>query len=304
VSLQRTPRPGRSTPARAREVPMYPLRPLLGHGVGLRPRHFPDLLAAPPPVGWLEAVSENFMAPGGRPIAVLEKVRRDAPVALHGVSLAIGSVDPLSGPYLDALAALVERIEPVMVSDHLCWGRHGGRWLHDLLPLPWTEEALAHVVDRVGQVQERLGRRILLENPSSYVAFRDSTLAEWEFLAEVARRADCGILLDVNNVYVSARNLGFDPLAYLDAIPAERVGYLHLSGHTDKGPYLLDTHASTVPAPVWALYREALRRLGPTPTLVEWDDRIPPLDALVAESHRAAEIAAEEQASAARRRAS
>jgi len=276
----------------------------LGHGIGLRTKHFARFAAERPPVDWVEAVTENFMAPGGRPIAVLEKVRAEVPVALHGVSLAIGSVDPLSERYLAELAALVKRIEPALVSDHLCWGTHRGQYVHDLLPLPYTEEALAHVASRVHQVQERLGRRILLENPSSYVAFKDSTLTEWEFLSELSRRSGCGILLDVNNVYVSARNLGFDPVAYLRGIPADRVGYFHLAGHGDKGKYLLDSHDHAVPAPVWDLYRAALRRFGRVPSLVEWDDAIPPLEEVVAESRRAAAIEAEELAPAARRLAS
>jgi uncharacterized protein len=246
-------------------------------------------------------VTENFMAEGGRPIAVLEKVRRDTPVVLHGVSLSIGSVDPLSADYLRDLARLVARIEPAMVTDHLCWGTHRGRYLHDLLPLPYTKESLAHVEGRVAAVQERLGRQILLENPSAYLSYRDSTMTEWEFLAELSRRADCGILLDVNNVYVSARNLGFDPLAYLDAIPPQRVGQVHLAGHADKGRYLLDTHDGPVPPAVWDLYREALRRFGRVPALVEWDDRIPPLEDLVAQSRRAAAIEAEELGPAMRR---
>jgi uncharacterized protein len=270
-----------------------PLRLPLGHGVGLRAPHYGQWLAAPPRLGFVEAVSENFFAPGGRPAAVLERVRREVPVALHGVSLSIGSPDPLSARYLDALAALVERVEPAIVSDHLCWGSLGGRHVHDLWPLPYTEEALAHVVERVRRVQDRLGRRILLENVSSYVTFHAGSLTEWEFLAAVARGADCGILLDVNNVFVSARNHGFDPLAFLDGIPAERVGQLHVAGHQDHGAYLLDTHDAPVAEPVWALYREAIRRLGPVPTLVERDDRIPPLEELVAESARAA---AEERA--------
>jgi uncharacterized protein (UPF0276 family) len=265
----------------------------IGHGVGLRTRHFPDLLAGPPPVDWLEAVSENFMAPGGRPLAVLEKVRREVPVVLHGVSLSIGSTDPLSERYLADLAALARRIEPAWISDHLSWGSHGGRYAHDLWPLPCTEEAIRHVVGRVGRVQDALGRQILLENVSSYAAFRESEMPEWQFLAEVARRADCGILLDVNNVFVSARNHGFDPLDYLDGIPADRVGQLHLAGHSDRGAYLLDTHDAEVPDPVWDLARETLRRTGPVSTLVERDDRIPPLDRLAAESLRAAALEAE-----------
>jgi uncharacterized protein (UPF0276 family) len=276
----------------------------LGHGIGLRPPHFPRFLEGRPPVDWVEAVTENFMAPGGRPIAVLEQVRREVPVVLHGVSLSIGSVDPLSEPYLGALEALVARIQPALVSDHLCWGTHRGRYLHDLLPLPYTEEALHHVAGRVDRVQERLGRPILLENPSSYVAFRDSTMPEWEFLAELSRRTGCGILLDVNNVYVSARNHGFDPVRYLDGIPADRVGYVHLAGHQDRGTHLLDTHDHAVPGAVWDLHREALGRLGRVPTLVEWDGAIPPLEAVVAESRRAAAVEAEVLAPAGRRLAS
>jgi uncharacterized protein (UPF0276 family) len=276
----------------------------LGHGIGLRPKHFAHFLAGRPSVDWVEVVTENFMAPGGRPIAVLEKVRADVPVVLHGVSLAIGSVDLLSERYLAELDRLVRRIQPALVSDHLCWGTHRGQYVHDLLPLPYTEESLAHVASRVQQVQERLGRRLLLENPSSYVAFKDSTMTEWEFLSELSQRSGCGILLDVNNVYVSARNFGFGPGEYLDGIPADRVDYFHLAGHTDKGKYLLDTHDGAVPAAVWDLYRDAIRRFGRVPSLVEWDDRIPPLEEVVAESRRAAAIEAEEFASPSMRIAS
>jgi uncharacterized protein (UPF0276 family) len=273
----------------------------LGHGIGLRTRHFGRFLEERPAVEWVEVVTENFMADGGRPVAVLEKVRRDMPVVLHGVSLSIGSVDPLSGRYLADLERLVARVEPAMVTDHLCWGTHRGQYVHDLLPLPYTEETLDHVVRRVGAVQERLGRPILLENPSSYVSFRDSTLTEPEFLTALCRRAGCGILLDVNNVHVSARNLGLDPIAYLDGIDPDHVGQFHVAGHADKGRYLLDTHDGSVPPAVWGLYREALRRFGRVPSLVEWDDRIPPLDEVVAESRRAAGIEAEELAPALRR---
>jgi uncharacterized protein (UPF0276 family) len=273
----------------------------LGHGIGLRTQHFARFLAERPPVDWVEAVTENFMADGGRPIAVLEKVRRDMPVVLHGVSLSIGSADPVSIEYLDDLERLVRRTEPALVSDHLCWGSHRGQYLHDLLPLPYTEEALDHVADRVATVQDRIGRTLLLENPSAYVAFRDSTMPEWEFLSALCRRTGCGILLDVNNVYVSARNLGFDPLAYLDGVDPEHIGYFHLAGHGDRGRYLLDTHDGVVPAGVWELYREALGRYGRVPSLLEWDDRIPPLEEVVAESRRAAAIEAEELGPALRR---
>lgn len=268
-------------------------RPSLGHGIGLRPRHFGQLLAERPPVGWMEAVSENYLAAGGRPVAALEKVRSEVPVALHGVSLAIGSTDALDLPYLAALRALVDRIQPAIVSDHLCWGRHGGRYVHDLWPLPFTEEALAHVVDRVGQVQEALGRQILLENVSSYIAFHASEMSEWEFLGEIARRADCGILLDVNNIYVSARNHGFSASDYLDGVPADRVAQFHLAGHSDRGTYLFDSHDARVPDTVWDLYRAAVARFGAVPSLIEWDDHIPELEVLVGESRRAAAIEGE-----------
>jgi uncharacterized protein (UPF0276 family) len=268
--------------------------PALGHGIGLRTHHFGQFLAGRPPIDWVEAISENFMAEGGRPLAVLEKVRRDVPVVLHGVSLSVGSVDPLSDEYLRDLGRLIRRVEPALVSDHLCWGTHRGSYVHDLLPLPYTEEALDHVAARVRQVQDRLGRTLFLENPSAYVAYRESTMREWEFLAELCARADCGLLLDVNNVFVSSRNLGFDPDAYLAGIPPERVGYLHLAGHTDKGDWLLDSHAAATPPEVWALYRRTVQRFGRVPTLVEWDDAVPPLETVVAESRRAAEIEREE----------
>ena len=261
--------------------------PRLGYGVGLRPAHYRDVLDGKHAVDWFEVTSENFFGAGGNPRRVLRAVRERYPVALHGVSLSIGTTDPVDDRYLDKLVRLAAEIEPAMVSDHLCWSSLGGHTVHDLWPLPYTEEALAHVVLRVRRVQDRLGRRILLENPSSYIEFRASVIPEAEFLAEVARRADCGILLDVNNLYVSARNHGFDPDAYLAAIPAERVGYVHLAGHTDAGDHLLDTHDHSVADGVWALYRSAVRRFGPVSTLVEWDDLIPPLDIVVEEAERA-----------------
>jgi len=256
----------------------------LGHGIGLRPAHYSNWLAEKPRVDWVEVISENHLARGGRPNAVLEKVRADVPVVLHGVSLAVGSVDPLDERHLKALSALVQRIEPAYVSDHLCWGRHDGRYAHELLPLPYTDEALQLVTERVRRVQDVLQRQILLENVSSYVAYRESTMTEWAFLSRVADGADCGILLDVNNIYVSARNHGFDALAYLDGVPAARVAQFHLAGHSDKGRYLLDTHDVEVPDSVWALYREALQRFGRVPALVEWDEHVPPLDEVIAQS--------------------
>ena len=261
--------------------------PQLGFGAGLRAEHYADVLTAPAELDWFEAITENYMDSGGRPLHVLERVRRDYPVALHGVALSIGSTDALDLSYLDRLAALAARIEPALITDHLCWCGVDGSVLHDLLPLPYTEEALAHVAERVCRVQDRLGRRILLENPSTYIAFAHSSIDEWVFLAELAERADCGILLDVNNIHVSARNLGFDPYVYIDAIPEHRVGQIHLAGFTDMGTYLFDTHSAPVHEDVWALYRHACARFCGVATLVEWDAEIPPLDRLVAEVDRA-----------------
>ena len=267
--------------------------PYLGHGVGLRPPHYPAILDEGRRADWFEVISENFILRGGRPLHVLERVRAERPIVLHGVSLSLGTTDPLNRDYLDDLAALARRFEPAWVSDHLCWGSFGGRYAHDLLPLPYTEEALAHVAGRIAAVQERLGRRILVENVSSYVGFAHSTMPEWEFLAAVAERADCGILLDVNNIYVSAVNHGFDATAYVEGVPPGRVAQIHLAGHTDNGTHLLDTHDHPVRAEVWDLYRAAVARFGRVSTLVEWDDRIPPFDDVLAEAERARAAEAE-----------
>jgi uncharacterized protein (UPF0276 family) len=267
--------------------------PFLGHGIGLRPPHFPRLGDGAARIDWFEAISENYMIGGGRPLTALEQARSLAPVVLHGVSLSIGSTDPLDDTYLGALARLIERIEPAWISDHLCWSSVGGHHAHDLLPLPYTEEALAHVVERLVAVQYRLGRRILVENVSSYLTYTHSTMPEWEFLAAMAKRADCGLLLDVNNVYVSATNHGFSSDEYLAGLPADRVGQIHLAGHTDQGTHLLDTHDGPVIEPVWRLYREAVRRFGRISTLVEWDDHIPALEVVCAEAERARAAEAE-----------
>lgn len=269
---------------------MKPLFPNLGLGLGLRREHYQHVVTKKPTVEWFEVISENFMVPGGNPRRVLETVRRDYPVALHGVSLSIGSSDPVSGRYLDDLSALARAVEPAWISDHLCWGSAGGTYAHDLLPLPYTEEALAHVAGRVEAVQERLGQRILLENPSSYMQLAGADMSEWEFLAELARRADCGILLDVNNVYVSAHNHGFDPRVYIDALPAERVGQIHLAGHSESedGALLIDTHDHEVHDEVWELYGYTIERLGPRATMIEWDAHVPAFAVLEQELARAA----------------
>ncbi len=265
--------------------------PDLGHGLGLRTVHYPDVLEGQPRVDWFEIISENFMIPGGRPLWVLDRVRERFPVVMHGVSLSIGSTDPLDLDYLRQLRELARRVEPSLISDHLCWTGIGGHNTHDLLPLPYTEEALAHVAGRVERVQEFLGRRILIENPSSYMRFSASSMTEWDFLAELARRADCWLLLDVNNVYVSAFNHSFDADRYLAGIPRERVAQFHLAGHTDHGRYILDTHDHPIIDPVWALYERAVARFGPVSTLIERDDHIPPLAELETELDHARAIA-------------
>ncbi len=269
----------------------------LGFGLGLRKEHFADLLTAPPTgVDWFEAICENFMVAGGKPLAVLEQVRRDFPLVLHGVSLSIGGIDPLNEDYLNRLAALIDRVEPAWVSDHLCWTGVDGVNLHDLLPLPYTQESLAHVAGRVRQVQDRLGRRLVLENPSTYLTAAGNSLAEWEFLATLAEEADCLLLLDVNNVYVSACNHGFDPLRYLAAIPPARVVQLHIAGHRDVDGFKIDTHDAPVCDAVWALYALATQRFPGAATLLERDDAIPPLPELIAELDRARAIAARREA--------
>lgn len=264
-----------------------------GFGLGLRVPHYEEIAAAPPcGVDWFEILTENFMVPGGRPLYWLDRIRASHPVVMHGVSLSIGSTDPLDRDYLVALKALAARVQPLWISDHLCWTGIASRNLHDLMPLPYTEEALAHVVARVQEVQDFLGRRLLLENVSSYVNYKASGMREWDFVAEVAHRADCHLLLDVNNIHVSAVNHGFDPLAYLDAIPADRVRQIHLAGHTDCGDYIVDTHDAPVVDAVWNLYAEAIRRFGPVPTMIERDDHIPPLAELVQELDHARRISA------------
>ncbi len=264
---------------------------LAGFGLGLRTQHYESLLAESHAIDWLEVITENYLGRGGRPLHHLERIRERFPLVMHGVSLSIGSTDPIDAGYLAAVKALAARIEPHWISDHLCWTGIEGRNLHDLLPLPYTEEALAWVVERVARVQEALGRQILLENVSSYLTYRDSDMSEWEFLGEVARRADCAILLDINNIYVSSVNHGFDPSRYLQAIPKDRVRQFHLAGHSDLGGHLIDTHDHAVAQPVWDLYGAAVAHFGAVPTMIERDDNIPELGELVAELQTARELA-------------
>lgn len=269
-------------------------RPFLGFGLGLRTDHYQTIMDEKPPVDWFEIISENYIVPGGKPLYHLDRVRADYPMVMHGVSLSIGSTDPLDLDYLADVKTLADRIEPAWISDHLCWTGVNGQNMHDLLPLPYTEEAITHVVNRVQQVQEFLGRRLMLENLSSYVTFRESTMPEWTFFNEICKRADCLMLLDVNNIFVSAINHDFDPLAYLDGVDAERVWQIHIAGHTTNasGQILIDTHDMPVREEVWRLYGEAMRRLGPVSTMIERDDNIPPLVELLEELQTARDVAA------------
>ena len=260
-------------------------------GIGLRAQHYHEVVETRPVTGWFEVHSENYLGDGGPPLHFLEQVRRDYPLSLHGVGLSLGSTDPLNLTHLQKLKSLITRFAPGLVSEHLCWSSVGGLYLNDLLPLPYTEEAVRHVSQRIIQTQDTLQREILIENVSSYLQYRHSTMPEQEFLAEVARRAGCGILLDINNIYVSAVNHDFDPLAYLRAIPVATVREMHLAGFAvnrhDDGEILIDHHGAPVAEPVWDLYREALRHFGPRPTLIEWDTDIPPLPVLLDEAHKA-----------------
>jgi uncharacterized protein (UPF0276 family) len=249
--------------------------PQLGFGVGLRRSHYAEIVESRPPMDWFEVISENFMVAGGRPLEVLDSVRAHYPLVMHGVSLSIGTTDPLDRSYLHDLRTLARRIEPAWISDHLCWTGVGGRNLHDLMPLPHTEEAVLHTARRIREVQDFLERPILIENVSSYLTYSHSRLTEWEFLAAIADEADCGILLDINNIFVNAFNHRFDARGYIDAMPPDRIIQFHLAGHADHGTYLLDTHDHPIRPEVWNLYEYAVKRLGAVSTLIEWDDNIP-----------------------------
>jgi len=262
--------------------------PDLGIGIGLRTVHFPHVLSQKPRIDWFEVLSENFMDTGGRPLWVLDQIAERYPVVLHGVSLSIGGSDPLDFEYLKKLSALAARTRAHWVSDHLCWTGIMGRNVHDLLPMPYSEEALRHTTERVRVVSDFLERPLVLENPSSYVEFAASTMPEWEFLARLAADADCGLLLDVNNVYVSAFNHRFDASTYVDAIPADRVVQYHLAGHTHKGTHIIDTHTGEAVPAVWELYARSIARTGSAATLYEWDEDIPEFDVVLAEAQKAA----------------
>jgi len=266
---------------------------ITGAGIGLRSVHYQEILDTQPAIPWFEVLSENYFGAGGLPIYHLERVREHYPVTLHGVGMSLGSADPLNVDYLSRLKKLAERIEPVYISDHLAWISIDGRHVHDLLPLPYTEEALTLFSARVGEAQDILGRRLLIENPSSYMSYKNPDLTESEFLQELVKRADCDLLFDVNNVYVSSQNHGFDPIEYLHALPVDRVKEIHLAGYEEQDNYLFDTHGHRVHPPVWELYKEAIKVLGPVPTLIEWDTDIPELSVLVDEANTAQKILTE-----------
>ncbi|MCG7868449.1 MAG: DUF692 domain-containing protein [Candidatus Thiodiazotropha taylori] len=265
-------------------------RPFLGYGLGLRRQHYEDVLDTKPEVDWFEILSENYMVDGGKPLYYLDRIREHYPMVMHGVSMSIGSTEPLNYEYLDRLKTLIERVEPAWFSDHLCWTGIDKLNMHDLLPLPYTEEALDYVAERIAKVQDYLGRQMLIENVSSYVSYNESQLTEWEFLREVAERADCLLLLDINNIYVSAYNHHFDPVEYLTAMPSERIYQIHLAGHTQEKDLIIDTHDHPIADPVYQLYAEAVRRFGRVSAMIERDDNIPPLVDLLSELDRVRQI--------------
>lgn len=263
----------------------------LGFGLGLRPDHYDAILNDHPAIDWFEILTENYLVPGGKPLYYLDRIRERYPIVMHGVSMSLGSMDSLDTEYLSAVKNLIQRAQPKWISDHLCWTGIDKKNMHDLLPLPYTEEAINHVVARIQQAQDFLGQRILIENLSSYITYQYSYMTEWEFLTEIAERADCLILLDVNNVYVSAMNHEFNPEDYINAIPLNRVRQIHLAGHSNEDGCIIDTHDHAIIDPVWDLYAKTLQRFGAVSTMIERDDHIPPLEELVAELHHAREIA-------------
>src|SRR4051812_13602636 len=259
-------------------------------GIGLRAPHVEQVIAEQPRVEWFEVHSENYYAEGGPALAALDRIRRDYPLSLHGVGMSLGSIEPLDAEHLRKLKRLIARVEPALVSEHLCWSSVGGRHLNDLLPLPYTEEALDHVCHRVTEVQNAIGREMLVENVSSYLGFADATIPEWDFVAAVAQRTGCKLLLDVNNVYVNATNHGFDADRYITAMPEDAVAEIHLAGFEESDGCLIDTHGAPVAPDVWALYARTIERLGPRPTLIEWDTGIPPFAVLQREASTAQQI--------------
>lgn len=279
-------------PTTYKQTLLQPKLANLGFGLGLRTDHYQEILNSKPAIDWFELLSENYMVPGGKPLHFLDRICAEYPVVMHGVSLSIGSASPIDKDYLRDLRQLADRVQPAWISDHLCWTGVHGQNMHDLLPLPYTEATAKHVAERVGIVQDYLGRRILLENVSSYASYVDSSMSEWEFISLICEKADCLLLLDVNNIYVSSYNHQFDAKAFIDGVPANRVQQVHLAGHHNHGDYIIDTHDAPIIDPVWDLYGYALSRFGAVSTMIERDDHIPPLNELVQELQIARDIAA------------
>ena len=268
-------------------------KPYLGFGLGLRPEHYQDILDnKPKQIDWFEILSENYMVEGGKPLYYLDAIRQDYPMVMHGVSMSIGSTDPLNYDYLKQLKRLISRVEPLWISDHLCWTGVEQKNMHDLLPLPYTEAAVTHLANRISEVQDYLGMQMLIENLSSYITYSDDAMSEWEFLSEIAEKADCNILLDVNNIYVSSFNHHFDPIDYLEGVPKQRVWQHHIAGHSNNGNLIIDTHDQDIIDPVWNLYEETAKRFGPVSTMIERDGNIPPLQQVIEELEHARRIAA------------
>ncbi|HAT2147369.1 TPA: DUF692 family protein [Legionella pneumophila] len=261
--------------------------PYLGFGLGLRPNYYEEILTSKPDLDWFEILTENYLIPGGKPLYYLDKIREHYPIVMHGVSLSLGSTDPLNWDYLNQVQELASRIEPVWISDHLCWTGVHGLNTHDLLPVPYTTEAIQHIVSRIQEIQDFLKRPFLIENVSSYLTYKQSEMSEWDFILEIVKQSGCYLLLDVNNVYVSSFNHNFDPMAYINSMPPGRVAQIHLAGHTNHGDYIIDTHNAPVIEPVWDLYEATIQRLGPVSTMIERDDNMPDFSELLSEINHA-----------------
>lgn len=265
--------------------------PYLGFGLGLRPNYYEEILTSKPDLDWFEILTENYLIPGGKPLYYLDKIREHYSIVMHGVSLSLGSTDPLNWDYLKQVQELASRIEPVWISDHLCWTGIHGLNTHDLLPVPYTTEAIQHIVSRIQEIQDFLKRPFLIENVSSYLTYKQSEMSEWDFILEIVKQSGCYLLLDVNNVYVSSFNHNFDPMAYINSMPPGRVAQIHLAGHTNHGDYIIDTHNAPVIEPVWDLYEATIQRLGPVSTMIERDDNMPDFSELLSEINHAKRLA-------------
>ncbi|HAT2066364.1 TPA: DUF692 domain-containing protein [Legionella pneumophila] len=265
--------------------------PYLGFGLGLRPNYYEEILTSKPDLDWFEILTENYLIPGGKPLYYLDKIREHYSIVMHGVSLSLGSTDPLNWDYLNQVQELASRIEPVWISDHLCWTGVHGLNTHDLLPVPYTTEAIQHIVSRIQEIQDFLKRPFLIENVSSYLTYKQSEMSEWDFILEIVKQSGCYLLLDVNNVYVSSFNHNFDPMAYINSMPPGRVAQIHLAGHTNHGDYIIDTHNAPVIEPVWDLYEATIQRLGPVSTMIERDDNMPDFSELLSEINHAKRLA-------------